>query len=339
MRNKREKRLSQVQSTSLILSQRGGELTTQQIVALTILIVSFIVILFLLFRLNLGEETNKELCRNSVLLKSKSIFPEDAIKLNCYRHYKCITSDGSCEGLNNPDVAKVETVDEIYSEISGEMTDCWYMFGEGKVDYIGSSVTELTKNNYCSICSQISFDNSLAEIKEVKNGAVSKDELYKYMQNTKISGQGFTYLEYLFGTNDLEKIKSDYASKAGVGSISFGDIKTGKQSFVVMGITRSASNIAWTGIGAVAGGAIGGVAIFLTGPPGWIAGAIILGTATAGGIAGSQATEINAVTNIEIGGITVKGIGIGNQFLSPTVIEADSEKFKALNCENILTFS
>src|SRR3990167_3997406 len=106
---------------------KKGELTTQQIVAITILIVSFIVILLLLFRLNLGEETTKELCRNSVLLKSKSVFPEEAIQLKCYRNYKCITFDGSCEGLNNPEVAKVNNQDEVYNEIAEEMSDCWYM--------------------------------------------------------------------------------------------------------------------------------------------------------------------------------------------------------------------
>ena len=110
------KRDSRVRSALLILKQHKAELTTQQIVAITILVVSFIVILFLLFRLNLGEETGKELCRNSVLLKSKSILPEGSVSLNCYRGYKCITYDGSCEGLNKPEVVKVETKEEIYSE-------------------------------------------------------------------------------------------------------------------------------------------------------------------------------------------------------------------------------
>ena len=101
---------------------KKGELTTQQIVAITILVVSFIVILFLLFRLNLGEETDKELCRNSVLLKSKSILPEGSVSLNCYRSYKCITYDGSCEGLNKPEVVKVETKEEIYSDLTNEIS-------------------------------------------------------------------------------------------------------------------------------------------------------------------------------------------------------------------------
>ena len=75
----------------------------------------------------------------------------------------------------------------------------------------------------------------------------------------------------------------------------------------------------------------------LTGPAGWIAGAVIIGVVS-GGIAGSQ-IDVGDLVGIEIGGITIKGIGIDNQFLSPTLVEADSEKFKALNCEEILTFS
>ena len=57
----------------MIKMNKKGELTTHQLVGLIILIVSFAVILFLLFRLNLGETTNKEICHNSVIMKGKSI--------------------------------------------------------------------------------------------------------------------------------------------------------------------------------------------------------------------------------------------------------------------------
>ena len=58
-----------------------GELTTQQIVLLIILITSFTIILFFFFKLNLGEETDKELCHNSVVLKGS--LPSDLTSLNC----------------------------------------------------------------------------------------------------------------------------------------------------------------------------------------------------------------------------------------------------------------
>ena len=308
-----------------IFEQRKGELTTQQIITITILVVSFIVILFLLFRLNLGEETGKELCRNSVLLKSKSILPKDSVSLNCYRSYKCITYDGSCEGLNEPEVVKVETKEEIYQQLSDEMSDCWYMFGEGKVDYVGTSAT---KNNYCSICSQIAFDNSLSNVPGVENGEISKDELYSYLSTAKINGD-LTYAEYLFRTKDIESLKQAGA-QSGAGT--FGKIPTGKQSFVVMGITSQVNSWVWYAT-AVGVGALGVLAIT---PAGLVSIGIGL-LVVSGGIAGSGAIIENFEP--EISAIIVNGTNIPNIFLSPTIIEADSERFKALNCEEILTLS
>src|SRR3989338_2616601 len=105
-------------------NRKNGEITTQQIVILIILIASFVVILFLLFRLNLGKQTSVDLCRNSVILKGKSVLPKDTIKLDCYRSYKCLTFDGSCEGLNNPEIAKMKTANETYKNIADEMAQC-----------------------------------------------------------------------------------------------------------------------------------------------------------------------------------------------------------------------
>ena len=72
-----------------------GELTTQQIVTLIILVVSFAVILFLIFRLNLGETTQKEICHNSVLMKAKSL-PGTGY-LDCKTNYVCISGGGECD--------------------------------------------------------------------------------------------------------------------------------------------------------------------------------------------------------------------------------------------------
>jgi len=49
---------------------KKAELTTQQIVTIIILIISFAVILFFIFRMNFGEIEKKEICHNSVLAKA-----------------------------------------------------------------------------------------------------------------------------------------------------------------------------------------------------------------------------------------------------------------------------
>ena len=51
------------------LKNKKGEMTTQQIVLLIILIASFAVILGFLFKLNFGAESEKDICHNSVVLR------------------------------------------------------------------------------------------------------------------------------------------------------------------------------------------------------------------------------------------------------------------------------
>ena len=88
---------------------RRGEMTSQQIVILIILIASFAVLLFFLFRLNLGSETEKEVCHNSVVARGSSVIPTEAVPLDCKRSYVCITEDGTCESMTKPIKKKVGT--------------------------------------------------------------------------------------------------------------------------------------------------------------------------------------------------------------------------------------
>ena len=303
-----------------IINKRA-ELSTQQIVLMIILIASFAVILFFLLRLNIGEKSEEQLCRNSVLQKA-SVFSE--APLQCYRNYICITEDGSCEELIKPEKVKVNSLEEVYKTLANEMADCWWMFGEGKVEYVGK---DFTKNNYCSICSQIYFDDSLEAIDGVENKKISKDELYEYMIKNEYS-KNKTYSQYLLGTNDLSIFKEQ-----GI----FGNIEIGKQYFNVMGITSGTKN-PWASsfvAGSVGYTFVGLIGTFF-GPPGWIASAIIIGGSTA---TTAGALTISDLIEPEIGAIVVQGNGIDNQFMSPTLQEADSDKFKALNCEEILTYT
>ena len=299
--------------------KKKAELSTQQIVLIIILITSFIVILFFLFRLNIGEKSEEQLCHNSVLQKA-SVFSE--APLQCYRNYICITKDGSCEELVEPEKIKVKSLDEVYETLANEMADCWWTFGEGKVDYAGD---DLTKNNYCSICSQIYFDDSLESLEGVGDKKISKDELYDYLTKNNYSNDQ-TYSQYLLGTNDLSLLKSQG---------SFGNIEIGKQYFNVMGITSSVGWVEWSGVGAGLGSVVIGAVWALSGPPGWIAGGLIISTgAIIGGVGGTQVFE---ASESEIGAIVVDGRGIDNKFMIPTL--QDPDKFKALNCEEILTYT
>ncbi len=319
--------------------KKKGELTTQQIVILIILLVSFVIILFLLFRLDLGEESDSELCHNSVIMRGSSVIPTDAVPLKCSRNYLCITKDGSCEGMTKPELKKVKTEEEIYDVLAEEMADCWWMFGEGKVNYVTAT---MTKNNYCSICSQILFDNSLKEIKNESEmaafpkGEISKDNFYNYLSKKTMSDKGISYSQYLLGTNDINGLKTEL-SKNATKDVSFGTIKIGEQSFIVMGITTEVNTIGWVVRGAALGGVlVVGLATAGVGTAGFIA--VLAGEAAAGGAGLAGAGIANAISP-KIEAITIEGDGIKNKFMVPTIQGANSGEFEALNCEEIITTS
>lgn len=309
------------------MKYKKGEMTTQQIVILIVAIVSFAVILFFMFRLNLGETTDEELCHNSVITRGSSVVPSDALPLKCHRKYVCINNGGDCIGLTNPEKIEVESLPEIYATLADEMANCWWMFGEGRVNYVGDG---LTKDNYCSICSQIYFDESLDSL---TNGNIDQNKLYEFLRDNKMDKTN-SYLEYLFGTNDLEAMKKDASQDKEIGN--FDEIVLGNQYFVTMGITNEYGRIYQIA------GAIGVVGAFIVGvsPVGWVGGAIVLGVSVVAAVGGEDAAgKIEEKFEQKILAITVKGRNIKNEFMAPTIIEVNSEKFEALNCEKILTLA
>ncbi len=318
-----------------MLRNKKGELATRQIVILIVLITSFAVILFFLFRLDLGGESKKQICHNSVVMKTSSSIPGEDAPLNCERTYVCITKDGSCEGLNDPKKYSVNSLEEVYSLLAEEMADCWWMFGEGKVDYIGKKAL---KKNYCSICSQVYFDDSLNDLKKVENGKISKDDFYDYLASETMGESKLTYAEYMLGTKDVESLKKEFAPKdesiSIEGELSFGDIEIGEQYYVMMGITSELTGWAWVGAGIVTAG---GTFLLASNPVGWTVTASIIAGSVAGTATGVGGHEISKIINPEIKAIMVEGDDIDNQFMAPTVVKVEPEKFDALNCKEIIT--
>jgi hypothetical protein len=175
---------------------KKGELTTQQLVTIIILIVSFIIILTLIFNLNLNETTNKEICHNSVLLSQKTALGLG--HLDCKTNYVCISGGEKCDEINPTITIKINLNDknaknEIMKVIADEMVDCWWMFGEGKIDYIKSSSSE----THCATCSVIKFDKKIQQ----KFSNIDYMEFYKFLNSPKDDTQ--TYLKYLYNINDV----------------------------------------------------------------------------------------------------------------------------------------
>ncbi len=183
---------------------KKGELTTKQIVSIIILIASFIIILFLLFRLNLGETTAKEICHNSVILKDKSGVL--AGNLDCRTNYLCISGGKDCEGFSSTSKIKInlnepkeEYKNLIMKSIADEMSDCWWMFGEGSIKYGGGFASTSV---YCAICSIVVFDEKIQE----QIPEITYSEFYTFLKITN-KDESQTYLEYLYGVDDENNIE------------------------------------------------------------------------------------------------------------------------------------
>lgn len=199
---------------------KKGELTTQQIVTLIVLIISFAVILFLLFRLDLGEETDKEICHNSVVMQGKTSILGGS--LDCNTNYVCISGGDKCKDITPSVTKKIDLTksdkdkeNQIYKAIAEEMADCWWMFGEGRVDYEGND----WKGYHCAICSIIKFDEKIQGLPLTYEG------LYEYLNNKKDETQ--TYSKYLYGNNvNFEDIKLKFS----------GPISTDEKYSVITGL-------------------------------------------------------------------------------------------------------
>lgn len=294
---------------------KRGEITTQHIVILIVVIASFAIILFFLMRLGLGEMTEKEICHNSVVARGSSVLPEESIPLNCHREYVCITEDGTCEKMTKPRKEKVDNKEEVYSVLAEEMADCWWMFGEGEVNYVGK---DWFKNLYCSICSQIAFDNSMQDI--FIEGVINKADFYNYLATNNVSNKDETYLEYLQGIEGAQEIETPLTEN----NADFGSFDLNKRYYVMMGIHSEVGVLRWvTGLAAVGGI----IAIPFTG--GWSAiptAIIITGGAGIGGTGGYFL------------GTAVKGES-GHDYFSPMLIEVNSQEFQDMECGSIETLA
>ena len=211
-------------------TSKRGELTTAQIVTLVVLIVSFIILIFFLFKLNPAETTAKEACHNSVILSEKGKGLVGG--LDCSTSYVCISGGSECTNFVSTSTREIDISDEKLARnqtlkaLADEIADCWWMFGEGKINY---GVAEGTSIKY-ALCSSIEFDEDVQKnIPEI-----SYSELYEYMKTHTISSDNSqSYLRYIYGVNNPEAIEIQQQFTI---NIAQDKIFTGQRYSVITGI-------------------------------------------------------------------------------------------------------
>ncbi|HEB46896.1 MAG TPA: hypothetical protein ENI22_00310 [Candidatus Pacearchaeota archaeon] len=206
-----------------MIKNRRGELTTKHLVTIMVLIVSFIIVLFLLFRLNLGETTDDEICRNSVMLRGQSKLVSGPI--DCRTNYLCVSGGGECEGKSPKLSVNPNSKNEVMKAIADEMSSCWFKFGEGEVNYGGGFISTSV---HCGICSIIEFDENIQE----NFPTITYSEFYEFLQTNKKEATQ-SYLDYLYGVNSVASL--DVQSQFKI-NISEDNILTGERYSVITGV-------------------------------------------------------------------------------------------------------
>lgn len=294
-----------------------GELTSQQLVTIIILIISFAVIVFFLYEFNFKSDINKEACRNSVVLRASAPLGKETVKLQCKTQDVCLTK-GSCSGAPaDTQIVKVKNQQEMMHQLALLMYDCWWQTGEGKLDYQPKGWSY--SKNYCAICSRIRVDDSIK-----KDAALQKIPLidfYRNLQREQIPKGEQSYLQYFYGVSSLDAVQAQLQQKQNI-DIYGGTLDlTLPQGYALM---TSMTKKGWGALAITSVGVVGGTIIGIaTGPVGWTVSVAALSAAAQGAVIGGA-----------IGGVGGLVVGSGDiQYLTPSYYPYTEEALKGLNCD------
>jgi hypothetical protein len=110
------------------------------------------------------EGASLDVCRNSVLLRDQATISTVSEEFEKITPLQCPTEDVDPDGI---------TRDEERERISDLMSQCWYMFAEGRTEDIFQA--EPTKRT-CHVCYQYLPDND----------GISREDLQNYLQSTTV---------------------------------------------------------------------------------------------------------------------------------------------------------
>jgi len=305
-------------------------------IVFAVIVVSTIIIFIFLFRIDLGGTSEREVCHTSIVTRASASLLKESVPVNCKTNYICLSRDGTCEKMTFPEIKKVQTKEEIYEVLAEEGANCWWMFGEGKMDYVGN---KFTSDLYCSICSQVGFDDSLynsfatnpnivarADLgipEGYSTFLISREDFYKYLANTNISGKDMTYLDYFLGVKNSELISNALKSN----NYTWGYIDLEKQHLIMMGEFTKIGTFQEILIG-IGKGIL--LAIVIPIP--------IVGGPLAMGLVVSTYYNPFAKTGGYLIGTIMQGDS-GHAYLSPAIVEANSEDYGKFQCADIKTLA
>ncbi len=282
----------------MVKSKKGAILQERVIVIILFIIVAAVIIALLIYENNSAKGmVDKEICHQSIVERSNSLFRGEGLNPIELIPLKCKTEEVNIDNTNEEDI-KTKIVESMYN--------CWWMLGEGKLDFFSSpSSYDITnplvvEKMNCLVCSTITFSEKVKE----KNLQI---DLASYLQKAKIPS-GVTYLSY-FSEGNTNYLNSDSNPTKGEDALK---INTNQDLMLVymqlkgpkvaeamkanIGTGVVGGVVAFAGLGAAIGSIAGGVGAI----PGAAAGALIglFAGAFAGTVAGGASIGTNVLTSI-----------------------------------------
>ena len=290
---------------------KKAELTSKQLVTIIILIISFAIIILFFVSLNLRETIDSEACRNSVILRGSLPLGADTVQLKCKTNDVCLSMGGDC-GIERKDLVtvKVDDEDELVEEMVNLLWDCWWMMGEGKVNYIPSGIG--FDETYCTLCDKVYFDDEIKE-KYKEEGGIPYALIYNYMQSVKVPEKDESFLFSIYKLNSLESIREGLLVEQGYDIYEY-KLDPEQEQVIVTAIMESTSNVEI--VGGVIGGLVGSVVGFF--------------------VPGSHFITIPSIASAG----AAAGIWFGEEeikYLTPRYVEFKGEALESLDCKEYVS--
>jgi hypothetical protein len=176
-----------------IIKNKKGTISWGIIITLIVLLLVGAIIIIWLGKFPFQETIDKESCHQSVVLRSNSLLgisPGKAVV-----PLKCKTEEILIDTRDEEEIKEI---------IANAMYDCWWMLGEGKLNFFDPnamqefSIPEVGKvKSSCVICSTIKFSDDTKE-------AIKEIDIFGYIVNNKVPGKDITYFEYFTDQTDAD---------------------------------------------------------------------------------------------------------------------------------------
>jgi hypothetical protein len=297
---------------------KRGELTSKQLITIIILIISFAIIIIFFVSLNLRQTIDTEACRNSVILRGSLPLGADTVQLKCKTQSVCLSMGEDCDVTREDLVTiDVENENELTKEMVNLLWDCWWMMGEGKVDYMSAGLGR--SEPYCSICSKVYFDGKIQE-KYKKDGGIPYSLIYNYMQRNKVPERDESFLFSIYKVNSMDSIRQDLLVDSGYDIYSY-KLDPEKEQVVTTAIVKEG----W------AEGLVSGISVAVG-----VAGVALAPFTFGGSLSLTGSAIVGLVAGAGVG-FTVEALDDDTSYLTPQYLEFNGDALKALDCKEYVS--